>query len=107
MGSPVAAQAKYCEWCAGWPCERLYLHNLRQYWKEHLVHVLTGAGAGALLTSDYHWAGIAIMGTVWVRQGLEFQKRKDTPGIDLAYHLGGLVVGTILSIGIESSRGGV
>ena len=66
----MTANTQYCEWCEGWPCERLYLHNLRRYWKEHIVHVLVGAIAGALLTSDYHWAGIAIMGTVWVRQGL-------------------------------------
>ena len=33
------------------------------------------------------------MGTVWVRQALEFQKRRDTPGIDLSYHLAGLVTG--------------
>ena len=65
----MTANTQYCEWCEGWPCERLYLHNLRQYWKEHVVHVLVGATAGALLTSDYPWAGIAIMGTVWVRQG--------------------------------------
>ena len=38
------------------------------------------------------------MATVWVRQGLEYHKRKDTPGIDLAYHLGGLLVGVALAV---------
>jgi hypothetical protein len=33
------------------------------------------------------------MATAWVRQGLEFQKRRDTPGIDLSYHLAGLLAG--------------
>ena len=66
-----------------------------------MVHALVGVVSGALLTTGYHWAGITIMGTVWVRQGLEYHKRKDTPGIDLAYHLGGLLVGVTLSVGVR------
>ena len=67
--------------------------NLRRYWREHMVHVAVGATAGWLLTGGYPWAGGAIIATVWVRQSLEFQKCWDTPGIDLCYHLGGLIGG--------------
>ena len=94
----MEARTDYCGWCGDRPCERLYLHNLRRYWKEHLAHVAMGIVVGALLTTGYHWAGMTIMATVWVRQGLEYHKRKDTPGIDLAYHLGGLMVGVALSV---------
>ena len=38
------------------------------------------------------WAGLVLIGTVWKRQDLEFQKRNDTPGLDLAYHLGGMLL---------------
>ena len=94
----VEARTDNCRRCQSCPCGQLYLHNLRQYWKEHIVHVLVGMVAGVLLTSGYHWAGTTIMATVWVRQGLEYHKRKDTPGIDLAYHLGGLLAGVALSV---------
>ena len=70
-----------------------YLSNFRSYWREHLVHLNVGGLAGVLLLTGEPWAGAVIMGTVWVRQSLEFKKRRDTPGIDLSYHLAGLVVG--------------
>ena len=38
------------------------------------------------------------MGFVSARQGLEYAKRKDTPGIDMAYHLAGLLGGVGLGI---------
>lgn len=75
-----------------------YLANLRRYWPEHLLHLGVGGFAGALLVSDDPWAGAVIMGTVWGRQALEFQKRRDTPGIDLSYHLAGLIAGVFLNI---------
>lgn len=71
----------------------MYLENFKRYWKEQLTHAAVGAGAGYLLTSGYPEAGLVLMGTVWVRQALEFAKRRDTPGIDLAYHLVGLIGG--------------
>ncbi len=94
----MEAGGEYCKWCGGWPCGRVYAHNLREYWKEHVAHGFVGLAAGVLLITGYHWAGIAIMATVWVRQGLEYHKRKDTPGIDLAYHLGGLLVGVAVAV---------
>ena len=70
-----------------------YAANLRRYWREHLVHLAVGGVAGLLLTGGQPWAGAVVMATVWVRQALEFQKRRDTPGIDLSYHLAGLLAG--------------
>ena len=47
---------------------------------------------------DVHWGvclGVAflLMGNVWKRQDLEFQKRNDTPGIDMAFYMVGLLMG--------------
>lgn len=70
-----------------------YIANFRRYWREHLMHLSIGVISGMLLLSGEPWAGTVIMATVWVRQGLEFQKRRDTPGIDLSYHLAGLLAG--------------
>ena len=70
-----------------------YLENLRCYWREHLLHLAVGWAAGCLLVWGEPWAGAVVMSTVWVRQALEFQKRRDTPGIDLSYHLAGLLAG--------------
>ena len=70
-----------------------YVANFRRYWREHLVHLSVGCIAGLLLVTAAPWAGAVIMATVWVRQALEFQKRRDTPGIDLSYHLAGLIAG--------------
>ena len=70
-----------------------YAANFRRYWREHLVHLGVGCIAGVLLVTTAPWAGAVIMATVWVRQALEFQKRRDTPGIDLSYHLAGLIAG--------------
>ena len=79
----------------------MYIDNLKRYWKEHIVHVSVGAGAGYLAVSGEPSAAGIIMATVWVRQGLEFAKRRDTPGIDLAYHLGGLLIGITIGIFIK------
>ena len=70
-----------------------YIANFRRYWREHLVHLGVGGVAGLMLLTGEPWAGAVIMATVWVRQALEFQKRRDTPGIDLSYHLAGLIAG--------------
>ena len=78
-----------------------YLHNFRAYWREHLVHLGVGGTAGVLLVSGEPWAGAVIMATVWVRQALEFQKRRDTPGIDLSYHLAGLVTGVLARFALK------
>ena len=77
----------------GSPSAPSYRANLRRYWREHLLHLAVGGTAGLLLTAGEPWAGAVIMATVWVRQALEFQKRRDTPGIDLSYHLAGLIAG--------------
>ena len=71
----------------------MYLKNFRRYWKEQLTHAAVGLAAGCLLVSGYPAAGGGILALVITRQGLEFAKRRDTPGIDLAYHLGGCIVG--------------
>ena len=55
-----------------------------------------------VLASGYAAAGGGILALVITRQGLEFAKRRDTPGIDLAYHLGGCVVGVGLAIVVRS-----
>ena len=78
----------------------MYRENLREHWPSQLAHVAVGMVAGILLTRGYPWAGLALMGTVWTRQGLEFAKRKDTPGIDLLYHIVGLLAG--IGIGLSS-----
>ena len=70
----------------------MYRANLRRFWKEHTAHIAVGAFAG-LLSFRYPAAAALLMGTVFTRQGLEFAKRRDTPGIDLAYHLAGLIAG--------------
>ena len=57
------------------------------------MHAAVGMFAGILLTADYAAAGFGIIALVSVRQTLEYLKRDDTPGIDLAYHLGGLLCG--------------
>lgn len=81
----------------------MYRSNLKRHWREHLTHVGVAGFAGWLLTlPGLQAAGAVIMATVWVRQGLEFAKRRDTPGIDLAYHLGGLLAG--VGIGLYLMR---
>ena len=85
----------------------MYLENLKRHWTSQLAHFLVGLLAGRLLTSR-RWAaaGAVLMGMVAVRQGLEFAKRKDTPGIDLSYHISGLVTGIGIWTGAarESAR---
>ena len=78
----------------------MYAENFKKHWSSQLAHVAVGMVAGILLTRGHPWAGFVLMGTVWTRQGLEFAKRKDTPGIDLAYHLIGLLAG--IGIGLSS-----
>ena len=79
----------------------MYRHNLRRYWKEQLTHAAVGALAGFLLASGHPWAGMGILALVIARQALEYAKRKDTPGIDLAYHLGGCLTGVAIGLVIK------
>ena len=67
----------------------MYLANFKQYWREHLAHVAVGLVIGATFN-------IPLATLVAKRQDLEFQKRADTPGIDLAYHVAGATVGAIV-----------
>ena len=66
----------------------MYLANFKKYWREHLAHLAVGFIIGISF-------GIPLALLVCKRQDLEYQKRDDTPGIDLAYHVGGAAVGTI------------
>ena len=69
----------------------MYIANFKQYWRQHLVHIAVGFFGGMLLTGGYEIAGMTLMLFVGIRQGLEYLKRHDTPGIDLAYHMAGLL----------------
>ena len=71
----------------------MYRKNFLRYWKEQLAHAAVGVVAGCLLASGYPAAGGGILALVIARQGLEYAKRNDTPGIDLTYHLCGCIVG--------------
>ena len=73
----------------------MYQENLKQYWPQHMLHFWNGFAAGWLVVNGHlSAAALAILATIWKRQELEFEKRNDTPGIDLAYVLAGLLAGT-------------
>lgn len=83
--------------------KELYWPNLKQYWREHIAHVAIGALAGHLfLIAEPGTIAVGFGIVIWVatRQTLEYLKRDDTPGIDLAYYMGGLVVRTLGEDGI-------
>ena len=71
-----------------------FRQNLKDHWNDHLAHLFVGGTAGWLAGSG-DWPQIAaaflIMAVVGLRQTLEFLRRRDTPGYDLAYHLAALV----------------
>lgn len=77
---------------------KLYVDNFRKHWKEQLIHVAAGAVVGLLGTNGYELAGFTLAFLIVGRQGLEFAKRRDTPGIDLAFHQGGFYGGIGLGI---------
>ena len=82
-----------------------YCRNFKlQYPVQQTLHVLIGALAGFCVTNAptawldvTGWACIAtaflLAGFVWVRQTVEFLEQKDTPGIDLAFYMAGLLAG--------------
>lgn len=77
----------------------MHLANLRRFWLFHLLHFAVGFFAGILLTSKkLPAAGATLMAMVLGRQGLEYAKRKDTPGIDLFYTNTGLVLGIFAGV---------
>ena len=79
-----------------------YIANLKLYWKEHLVHIGVGGLAGYLLMSGYVEVGFGVLVGCWVRQGLEFLKRDDTPGVDLGYIHGGKVAAIVAMLTLFS-----
>ena len=111
----------------------MYSANFRRYWKEQILHFAVGAVSGVLLVSGYHWGGFGILTLVIARQSLEWgnramlplmailvkaigsgtvdwealekwRKERDTPGIDLAYHLAGCLAGVGVGVVIELVR---
>ena len=80
----------------------MYWRNWKRYWKEQLTHVAVSAFAGWLASSGHPAAGATVAAYVIARQGLEFAKRRDTVGIDMAYHLAGLLIGIIIGLVMEA-----
>ena len=76
----------------------MYIANFKQFWRQHLVHIFVGFFGGLLLTSGYPIAGMTLMAFVGIRQALEYLKRHDTPGIDMAYHMAGLLAGLLMGV---------
>ena len=77
----------------------MYVDNFKQYWREHLCHVGIGFSAGYLAMRGLPWGAFLIGLFVCTRQTLEYLKRKDTPGIDLAYYLAGVLLGIVAGAG--------
>ena len=76
----------------------MYLENFRKHPVEQLSHFAIGTFVGIMLTGGHTLAGLAIMAMICSRQGLEWAKRDDTPGIDLAVYLAGILVGVALGL---------
>ena len=70
--------------------------NLREYWREHLVHWSVAGLAGYLLTGDLWVAGAAIIAAQNVRQVCGFWEKRDTVSHDLAVIQAGLLSGVVL-----------
>ena len=75
----------------------MYRRNFKRYWKEHMAHI----GVGYLIGLTFN---IPLAMLVCKRQDLEYQKRDDTPGIDLAYHVGAATAGTLTLVGLLAWR---
>ena len=75
----------------------MYRRNFKRYWKEHMAHIAVGYLIG--LTFNVPLAML-----VCKRQDLEYQKRDDTPGIDLAYHVGAATAGTLTLMALLAWR---
>ena len=82
----------------------IYWENFKEFKVQQTLHILIGMLAGFCVTTaptlflEVPWgacvaAAFIIISTVWKRQDLEFQKRDDTPGIDLAFYMAGLLAG--------------
>ena len=71
-----------------------YARNFKEFWKEHLFgHIPIGLLIG--LTFN-----IPLAMLVAKRQELEYEKRDDTPGIDMAYHVGAASAGGAILLGL-------
>ena len=78
----------------------MYLANFKKYWREHLAHLAVGFLIGATFN-------VPLAMLVCTRQSMEYVRSrdvahgkgdvagKDTPGLDLSYHVGGAAVGAI------------
>ena len=84
----------------------MYRANFKRYWREHLAHVVVGFLIG--LTFN-----IPLAMLVCTRQAMEYVRSRDvaqsrgvvragadTPGIDLAYHVGAATAGTVALAGL-------
>ena len=77
----------------------MYVANFKRYWKEQITHTVVAAlGTVCLLIAPLRWAGAALLAFIGIRQTLEFQKRNDTPGIDLAYHMLGIILVILVAL---------
>ena len=82
------------------PLTRLVKRKPGLYFTVILNSEAVGNGISAkAVASDAGDIPVLVMPSwVAVRQGLEFAKRKDTTGIDLAYHMAGLLGGGVVGL---------
>ena len=89
----------------------LTLANLKRFWKEHLVHVALAGTAGYFIADFAPWLwAVCILALIVVRQVMEWANsapllddlgrriKRDTPGVDLAYHQIGNVLGGVVAM---------
>lgn len=79
--------------------------NWRRFWGGYLSHFIEGVVIGVLVLTPYFIAGIALLLLIVSYQGLEYQRRKDTPGRDM-FDIGlGVMVGLIGSFAYLAHKG--
>ena len=84
-----------------------YWKNLKAYPIQHSSHFVVGFTAGRLAMEKYGDAALILVMLVIARQLVEYHKIGDTPHMDLAYHILGVVVGVYCQRIFQFFGGGI